>query len=229
MNSEVRSIYRCFRRVEEFLAAHNLDDASANLGKQAIELKDVMEQLSREALDQEAGFRFTKAQTKHQRQQRKRLWERHMLPVSRVARDVFGLEGMDRALRMPRMSSANERVVAAAGAMAEAAERQQSVFLEHGLAPDFIVQLRSAAAELATAMGSRDGNQRRLMEATRNVRQLMKRGKRALRLLNAILQVRLADEPSRLAAWNTVRAVKDAGGGSTASPPAPLVVEAPAA
>lgn len=214
MNSEVRSIYRCFRRVEEFLAAHNLNDAPANLGRQATELKDVMEQLSREALDQEAGFRFTKAQTKHQREQRQHLWERHMLPVSRVARDAFGLEGMDRALRFPRMSSPNERVVAAAGAMAEAAERQEPVFLEHGLAPDFVAQLRSAAAELATAMGSRDGNQRRRVEATRNVRQLVKRGRRALRLLNAILQVRLADDPPRLAAWDNVRAVKDAGGGS---------------
>ena len=223
MNSEVRSTYRCFRRVEEFLAAHDLNDASANLGKQATELKEVIDQLSHEALDQEAGFRFTKAQTKHQREQRKQLWDRHMLPVSRVARDVFGLEGMDRALRMPHASSANERVVAAAGAMAEAAERQQPVFLEHGLARDFVAQLRSAAAELATAMGSRDGNQRRRVEATRNVRQLVKRGRRALRLLNAVLQVRLADDPSRLAAWDNVRAVKEVGGPSAgSSAPAPV-------
>jgi hypothetical protein len=228
VNSEVRSIYRCFRRVEEFLAAHNLNDAPANLGRQATELKDVMEQLSREALDQEAAFRLTKAQTKHQRELRRILWDRHMLPISRIARDVFGLQGMDRALRMPHVTSANERVVAAAGAMAEAAERQQAAFVEHGVAMDFVAQLRSAAAELATAMGSRDGNQRRRVEATRNVRQLVKRGRRALRLLNAILQVRLADDPSRLAAWDNVRAVKEARGGTGGSP-APELVERAAA
>lgn len=76
--------------------------------------------------------------------------------------------------------------------------------------------------------GSRHGNQRRRVEATRNVVQLMKRGKRALRLLNAILQARLADDPSLLAAWDNVRAVKEVRGGSSGSPTLALVEEAAA-
>ena len=212
MNGETRNTYRCFRRVEEFLAAHNFEDGAANLGKQAAELKDVVEQLSRQSLDQEAGFRLTKAQTKHTRELRARLWELHMLPIARVAREVFGIAGMDRALRLPHMSSPNERVVSAAGAMAEAAERQQSAFVEHGLPPDFVTSLRSAAAEFATVMGTRDGNQRRRVEATATVKVLVKRGRRALRLLNAILRPRLAHDPSLLSAWDNVRAVKEARG-----------------
>ena len=216
MNGEVRSTYRCFRRVEEFLAAHNFENGPANLGKQAAELKDVVEQLSRQSLDQEAGFRLTKAQTKHQRELREQLWERHMLPIARVARDVFGIAGMDRALKLPAVSSPNERIVSAAGAMAEAAERQAQAFLDHGFEPDFIAQLRSAAAELARVMGSRDGNQRRRVEATAAVRELLKRGRRALRLLNAIVRPRLANDPSLLAAWDKVRSVRELGGASQA-------------
>lgn len=217
MNGKTRSTYRCFRRVEEFLAAHNLEEGSATLGKQAAELKDVVEQLSRQSLDQEAGFRLTKAQTKHQRELRQQLWERHMLPIALVAREVFGIEGLDRALKLPPVSSPNERVVSAAGAMAEAAARQEPVFIEHGLAPDFAAQLRSAAAELATVMGTRDGNQRRQVEATAAVRVLVRRGRRALRLLNAVVRPRLAHDQGLLAAWDTVRSVKDVGGGHQAA------------
>lgn len=216
MNGEVRNTYRCFRRVEEFLAAHNFEDGPATLGKQAAQLREVVEQLSRQSLDQEAGFRLTKAQTKHQRELRQRLWEQHMQPIARVAREVFGIAGMDRALKLPHMSCPNERIVSAAGAMAEAAERQQSAFLEHGLPADFVASLRSAAAELATVMGTRDGNQRRRVEATAEMNELLKRGRRALRLLNAIVRPRLAHDPSLLAAWDTVRTVRAFGGANQA-------------
>ena len=52
-----------------------------------------------------------------------------------MAREVFGVTGMDKALRMPKQTVANEAVVTAANAafaalsagMAEAAETQQAV------------------------------------------------------------------------------------------------------
>ena len=227
MNSEVRSYYRCFRRVQEYLAAHQLADAPATLGKQANELNEVVEQLTRESLDQEAGYRLTKAQTQHQRELRQQLWELHMLPVSRVARDVFGLEGVDRALKLPHVQCPTERLVAAAGAMAEAAGRQPQPFIDHGLDAGFVAALRSATAELANALGARDGTQRRRVEATRRIDELVKRGRRALRLLNAVLRPRLAGDAAQLSAWDNVRAVKEVGGGSVAPPVVdPLKVEA---
>lgn len=113
---------------------------------------------------------------------------------------------------MPPASRPNERVASAAGAMAEAAERQSPAFIEHGLSPDLVAQLRSAAAALGTAMGSRDGNQCRRIERTRKVRELVKRGTRALRLLHPIMQVRLVDDPSGRAAGGNVQALKETRG-----------------
>jgi hypothetical protein len=52
---EVRTTYLSFRRVQEFLAEHNYADAQAGLGKHANDLKDVVDQLSAQSLDQEAG------------------------------------------------------------------------------------------------------------------------------------------------------------------------------
>jgi hypothetical protein len=79
-----------------------------------------------------------------------------MQPISRVACEVFGASGMDQALRMPATTTANQTVLAAAGAMAEAAHKEKEVFV--------------------------------------------KRGRKAVRLLNAILQPRLVKDPELLAA-----------------------------
>lgn len=68
MKTEVRSAYRCFRRVQEFLAAYNVMEGRATLGKPLTELNEVVEGPSRESLDQEAGARLTKACTAHQRE-----------------------------------------------------------------------------------------------------------------------------------------------------------------
>ena len=202
--------YRCFRRVQEFLAAHPFADAPANLGRQASELDAVVSQLSQDALDQEAGHRLTKAETKHQKGLRAALWDRQMLPIARVAREVFGKSGVDKALTMPKKAVKHEAVINAARAMAEAAAQQSAVFVEHGLSNDFVAQLNQAANDLDTALKSRDTTRRRRLTATAGVAQQLKRGRRAVRLLNAILQPRLAQDPELLSAWESVRRVKSA-------------------
>ena len=55
----------------------------------------------------------------------------------------------------PRTPVASEAVVVAANAMEEAAESQSSVFVEHGLAPDFAATLRGAASTLDQSLGRR--------------------------------------------------------------------------
>ena len=216
MDAEGRNTYRCFRRVQEFLAAHPFADAPVDLGKQRVELDAVVQQLSQDALNQEAGHRLTKAETKNQRELRRELWDKHMLPISRVARDVFGIGGVDRALKLPRKTVANEAVLAAAGAMAEAASKQENALVEHGLSKEFVAELRSATDALAKALGNRDGTMRRRVTATAAVKDQIKRGRRAVRLLNAILSPKLAADPELLAAWDNVRRVKPTSGSSQA-------------
>jgi len=231
MNVEQLNTYRSFRRVQEYLANQPIADLPAAVGTQLGVLDGVVSQLSKETLDQEAGHRLTKAESAKQRGLRAELWRQHMMPVSRVAREVFGVTGMDKALHMPKHTLANEAVVTAANAMAEAAETQQAVFVEHGLAPDFAAKLREAASTLDQSLGARDTTRRRRVTATAAVKDVLKRGQRAVRLLNAILAPKLASNPDLLAAWNNVRklrpvpALSAANALSTAVP----VVEAPTA
>ncbi len=216
MNSESRNAYRCFRRVQEYLAANPLADAPVSLGRQLQELNEVVEQLTAAAADQEAGSRLTKAETQHQRELREQLWSRHMLVISRIAREVLGLQGMDKALKLPNKLKAHETVLAAADAMAEAASKQQELFIQHGLPADFVAQLRAATAALRTSLGTRDGTRRRKVTATAGMGVQLRRGKRAVRMLNAILAPHLALDPERLAAWNSIRRVQVTPGGSAA-------------
>ena len=70
MNSESRNAYRCFRRVQEYMAANPLADAPVSLGRQLQELNEVIDQLTTAAADQEAGSRLSKAETQRQRELR---------------------------------------------------------------------------------------------------------------------------------------------------------------
>lgn len=219
MDAEERNVYRSFRRVQEYLAARHLGAESPQLGKQSQDLDAVIAQLSKEMVDQEAGHRLTKAESANQRGLRGALQRQHMLPVSRVAREVFGVSGMDKALRMPSAAASSEALVSAARAMAESAEAHAPVFVEHGLLAEFATRLRDAASALDASLGARDGTRRRRVTATAAVRDQLKRGRRAVRLLNAILAPRLAGDAEQLAAWENVKRIKPAF-------PAPAVAEA---
>lgn len=131
-----------------------------------------------------------------------------MQPISRIAREVFGVSGMDRAFQMPKSAKVNQPLIAAAGAMAEAAEKQRDVFLARGLPPDFIERLKSAAAELDAARNSKTESARRQITATAALKEQVRQGRKAVRLLNAILQPRLAKDPDLLAAWKSAKRVR---------------------
>jgi len=223
LNGSQRNVLRCLRRVQEFVAAHQVADAPATLGKQREELDVVIAQLSKETLDQDAGHRLTKAETKKQKGLRVALWRNHMQPIARVAREIFGRSGMDAALKLPRLSVAHEVVVTAAGAMAESAQKSEAAFVEHGLSLDFVAELKAAAQELNASLGARDATQRRRTTATAAVKDQLKRGRRAVRLLNAILSPRLAGDPELLAAWNNVRKIKPVLSAAEALPSGPVI------
>ena len=145
---------------------------------------------------------------------REALYTDHLLPISRVAREVFGVTGMDRAFRMPTNTKVNQTLLAAAGAMAEAAEKQKDVFVKHGLPQDFIERFVASASSLAQATNAKTESGRRQVTATAALKDQLKRGRKAVRLLNAVLQPRLAKDPELLAAWRSAKKVR------TITPPA---------
>jgi len=199
-----------FQNVQEFLTQHPLADAPALLGAQAQELAAVVDGLTVSVVDQESGRRFQRVYEQSQHALRGELYVKHMRPISLVAREVFGASGMARAFRLPSTRKVSQTVLNAARAMAQAAENNREVFLEHGLAADFLDQLRSAIDALAQARTSKATSLRRQVTATASTDGLVKRGRKAVRLLDAILVPRFANEPELLAAWRTAKKVRPA-------------------
>ncbi len=207
MDRVARSALSSFQRVQEFLAQLPTSSDAPTLGAQAKELGEVIARLSSNSVEQEAGGRFARVHTEAQRRLRQTLYTEHMQPIARVAREVFGASGMDRAFRMPRHTTVNQKVLAAAGAMAAAAQKEREVFLKHGLPQNFVEQLESCASALETARNARVESGRRRVTATADLVEQVKRGKKAVRLLNAILQPRLAKDPELLAAWRSAKRI----------------------
>ena len=104
------------------------------------------------------------------------------------------------ALEMSELASA-------AGAMAEAAEKWKDVFVQHGLPAEFIDQLKAAALALENARTAKTESNRRRVTATAAVADQVKRGRKAVRVLDAILRPRLAKDPELLAAWRSAKRV----------------------
>ena len=90
-----RNALSSFQRIQEFLAKNPLSDVSVSFGAQAKELDDVITSMSTDTVDQEAGRRFVRAHAESHRMLRQTLYTDHMRPISLVAREAFGLSGMD--------------------------------------------------------------------------------------------------------------------------------------
>ena len=204
-----RSTLDTLQRVQEFLSQHPLVDSPAQLGEQATELDDVIQRLSGEMVNQETGVRYARVHTEYEAKLRQTLYADHMQPIARIARDVLDASSMNKAFRLPTGGQrVNLTLITAARAMAGAAEQQKDVFLRHGQPQDFIEQLRSAAETLENARLAKTENTRRRVTATKSVRDQLRRGRRTLRLLNAVLMPMLRKQPELLAAWKSAKRVR---------------------
>ena len=224
MNRQDRSTLESLQRVQQFLAQYPVVESPDALGEQATELDAAIERLSTDAVDQEAGDRFVRVHIDAQRKLRQALYMEHMQPISRVAREVFGVTGMDKAFRLPRNVKVNQVLIAAAGAMAEAAEKEKTVFVRHGLPESFVDALKAAAKALDEARQAQRDSGRRRVGATAAVQAQIKRGRKAVRLLDAILKPRLAKDAQLLAAWRSAKRERPTSAAGVSGPDSVAVV-----
>jgi len=145
-----------------------------------------------------------------------------MRPITQVARSLAGtVYGISSISTMPHYNCDNEKLVTAANSMAENATIFANALVEHGLQPDCIDTLRSAAAALkssidargaakAMAIGARDGLLADFAEANKLVSRI-----------DAGLMALLKADPVNLASWQNVKRVTQKGVVGTIVPPAP--------
>lgn len=217
MNKYQSAALRSFRRIREFLSAHAPADATPAFTKKVQELDDVMAAMANEANEQNTGTRLGAIESQRQRALREALWDDHMAPIAELARSIYGVPGVKEALKLPRKNADNDRLLAAASGMANAAESDKAVFVGHGMKEDFVEQLRAATKALADQLVVRVQTGRRRVKATSAVEEQVQRGARAVTALNALLRSTLKRNRDLRAAWRNAKARSDQGGGGAAT------------
>jgi hypothetical protein len=213
MTKKGRIALRRFRRVQEFLATNAVDGTQVKLRV----LEQVIRELAQSGEEQDASTRLTRGETARQRALRNALWNRHLVPISRIARRAFGIPGMDQKFLLPRKRADNEGILAAARGMAQAAEQHADVFVQQeGLPQDFVQQMRAAIDALAGGLTVRVEGQRRKTTSRETSSELVKRGVAAVEVLDAIVKPRLEGTPELLAAWKSAKRPVEPGGGVAA-------------
>jgi hypothetical protein len=138
---------------------------------------------------------------------RKDFYTRFMRPIARNAK--ASLKGVGEYPTLVVASSGLRKgdFVGAAQAMADAATKYEKTLLEHGMATDFLTQMRAAIAQLTTSNDDRDRNISRREAATQGIKTMSAVGHEVVVNLDAIVLPALKTNPSALADWKASKRV----------------------
>jgi hypothetical protein len=137
---------------------------------------------------------------------------RHMLSITLLARARLRVAPELAALTVPTDKLSASQLVAAARAMATAAAPQLDALIRDGFPGDVIVQLEATADAMQEAMEERANRQVERMAATRGIQEQIRRGREAVRMLDAVVCQLLRDEPMGRASWHSAQRVGERSG-----------------
>ena len=231
MKAREGSVLETLRRVRNFMDANGALLEEVNASGARKELDQSVAQLTAHAIDQDAGRLGSKGETAKKQVLVDLLRETHMRAIAAVARarlrDVPEFEH----LRLPKSNVSTPRLVAAAGAMAEAAEKHAQVFVEVGLPADFKDRLLAAAAAVTASVDGGAKNRGRRVGATAGLKAEERGGRQLIKVLDCLVVPVLGKNDERLAEWRSLKKVSartgPAGGSATRTTP-PATGSAPA-
>ena len=170
-------------------------------------LDDLVLELSTQSVDQKAGRANGRGETARQAQLRDGLRLGQMKPIAEIAKAHLGDVPEMKALALPPADTSSTRLIADAGAMAEAAQVHNAVLVAGGLPADFIAQLNTAAQTLMGSLSGRTQSLGRSTGATARLSQLEKQARRMLRILDALVLPKIRLNDGLVREWRTVKAI----------------------
>jgi hypothetical protein len=193
-------------RVTTFLSGLPPGTIVGDIGKPLVELTGIVTQLTTHAAAQDTHTRLSKADTAALVTARRTLRVHHMQPIASAAAAILkSPSGYDQALLMPKGKVRSPALVTAATAMGAAAQPQAALFIQHGLAPDFLAALAAAAAAVQAIVTSRAQNVGLRNGATKGVKTALSRGRVLVKMLNAIVTPAIEHNSVLLEAWRTAK------------------------
>ena len=231
MERRQKQVIEMYQRVQDFLGA-NPPPTSAGYTIQKQALDGVVAKLTGHSTDQATGKRLTRAEFTRQRALRRRIREEHLGPIAKIARATLSdVPGIEKALRMPAENLSTGKLLQEASAVRAAASKYAPVFIESGRPEDFLTTLDSACEELRVSVLERARGVGQHVGAKAGMEKEIKRGRKAVDLLDTIVTSAFAGRLDILAKWRVAKRLRAVPSSSVASvdSAAPTVGAAPSA
>lgn len=131
-----------------------------------------------------------------------------MRPIAQVGRALRGtVYGISAISKMPDVNADNERLAKAAFSMVENAEIFKTTLIEHGLQPNCVETLRTAAEALKVSVDTRGLARSASVGVSKGIRADISQGVKLVSFIDAGLQPLLRNNPSKLASWRNAKRV----------------------
>ena len=207
-----------------------LDENAAVIGPDiAVSKKNLdaaLSQLTIMAVTQGGGRLMSKGATARQKSLRRALRTTFMKPIADLAQLTLGDVPEVGALTMPGKQLGATQLVAAAHAMADAAQAHQAVFTTVGLPVHFINDLRAAADAVTTSLAGRQVHVGDSTSATAGIKQQERQVRALFKLINSLVVPRLGNDVLLLTKWKATKAFAPKSVRPVPAPLAPLAAPA---
>ena len=220
-NKQKRSL-QSFRRVQGWTQAHAdiLHAAPAPVAAHVQTLNGVVTRIESNAATQDAQHHLGTTDATGAKQRRDEV-RAQMRPIVQVARGLHGtIFGISAISRMPRSNMDAEALATAATSMAENATIFKTPLIEHGLQPDCIETLQTAAAALKASVDARGRAKSARVGATKGIHAAVVEGSKLVSFIDAGLMPQLRNDHATLASWRNAGRVTVKGVVGVINPPA---------
>jgi len=210
-----------FRRVQGWSAANGdiLQAAPAPVAALVAKLGEVVVRIESGATQQAVQHQLSTRRGTDATLRRAEVLEA-MRPITQVGRTLRGtVLGISAISKMPGNAD-NEHLVKAAFSMAENAEIFKTSLIEHGLQPNCIETLQTAAEALKASVDARGLARSAGVGASKGLRADISQGVKLVSLIDAGLQPLLRSNASKLASWRNAKRVTAKGVVGAIVPPA---------
>ena len=208
MERKQKQVIDSYQRVQTFLDEHPAPPPY-DYSRPKLVLDEVVAQLGEHSSDQLYGRQLGQAERRRQDVLVRRLRDQHLRPIVTIARASFADQpGIEKALRMPRTGLTIVGLLAAASAIRDAATQYEPSFVKNGRPADFLEQLSAAIEGVRKSEDLHARNVGRRVGAKAGLAQELRRGRKAVEMLDAIVRAAFEGNDVALAAWRAARRVR---------------------
>jgi len=213
VDTKKQRFLQSFRRVQGWSTANDdvLKAAPAAVAAFVGKLGEIVARIEYGATQQDVQHRLSTRSGTDAKVRRAEVREA-MRPIAQVGRTLRGaVYGISAISKMPGSNADNEGLVKAAISMVENATIFKTTLIEHGLQPDCIEALQTAAEALKSSVDARGLARSAGVGASNGLRADISQGVKLVSLIDAGLHRFLRNNASKLASWRNAKRVTAKG------------------